>query len=443
MRTSYRSYFYVIIVAVISLQCNPAKKQTAEEKHPTGLIFASKEQLAGIPLASSPYGAGELPTFKDLSEYLPPIGNQGRQSSCVGWAAAYALKSFQEKVENKITILFSPSFIYNQINNGQDGGARFIDALNLLSQEGAARYDDMPYNENDWVTQPTQTAIENAKPFRIDYWRQVNIMDIKEVKNQVTAGYPVVIGTEVDQGFQAGKRVGATDYIWKSRQGNSIGGHAMLVVGFDDSRHAFKIMNSWGPTWGNDGFCWLDYTYFTQAVKEGYVAKDAVNTATITKTTTTTTTIDPNVNENPTEFETIKFENIRVTHNQTDPDHGNGMRITGVADIPKSMGKTFQISAHFYFTNTTTQVGSLEPPLFADVNGYAAAGTILYNIPDEGLNNYRFNIFMPYTAFNIESGSTVGGVYKRKRTYMYAVPTLFIDNFGYARGDKIEFYVEK
>jgi hypothetical protein len=50
---------------------------------------------------------------------------------------------------------------------------------------------------------------------------------------------------------------------------------------------------------------------------------------------------------------------------------------------------------------------------------------------------------MPYSAFNIESGSTVGGVYRRKRTYMYAVPTLFIDNFGYAKGDRIEFYVEK
>jgi len=216
MRTSYRNYFYVILVAIISLQCNPAKKETAEENRPTGLIFATKEQLAGIPLASSPYGAADLPTFKDLSADLPPVGNQGKQLSCVGWAAAYALKCFQEKIENKVTILFSPSFIYNQINNGQDGGSRFIDALNLLSQVGAAKFDDMPYNENDWTSQPSETVKENAKPYRIDYWRQVNIMDIKEVKNQVNAGYPVVIGTAVDQGFQAGRRTAGTDYVWKS-----------------------------------------------------------------------------------------------------------------------------------------------------------------------------------------------------------------------------------
>ena len=442
MKPRYRNYFYVVLVAAISLQCNPAKKETTEETHPTGLIFATKEQLAGIPLASSPYGAADLPAFKDLSADLPPVGNQGKQNSCVGWAAAYALKSFQEKIENRVTILFSPSFIYNQINNGQDGGSRFIDALNLLSQIGAAKYDDMPYNEFDWTTQPSETVKESAKPFRIDYWRQVNIMDIKEVKNQVNAGYPVVIGTEVDQGFQAGKRLGLTDYVWKAAIGKVIGGHAMLVVGFDDTRRAFKVMNSWGRNWGNDGYCWVDYSYFPKAVKEGYVAKDAVNTALITKPNNTKI-LDELLIEDPTEFETIKFQNIKVTHNQNDPEHGNGMRITGVANIPKGMGKTFQISTHFYNTNTNTQVVSLAPPQFADVNGYAATGTILYNIPAEGLKNYRFNIFLPYSAFSIESGKTVAGIYIRKRTMMYAIPTLFIDNFGYAKGEKIEFYVEK
>jgi hypothetical protein len=272
-------------------------------------------------------------------------------------------------------------------------------------------------------------------------------MDIKEVKNQVNAGYPVVIGTAVDQGFQAGKRNGGSDYVWKSSQGNGIGGHAMLVVGFDDSKNAFKIMNSWGTNWGNDGFCWLDYTYFTHAVKEGYVAKDAVTPTTqTTTTTTTTTTIDTNTvvpSYDPTEFKTIRFENIRVTYNQTDPTNGIGMKITGVADIPKGTGKTFQISTHFYYDNTTTQVGSLQSPQFADVNGYAATGTILYSIPPEGLNNYRFEIFMPYSAFNIPQGSYVNGVYKYQRTNMYAIPTLFIDNFGYAKGEAIRFYIDK
>ncbi len=445
MAKNYRTHFFAILfLGFISLQCNN-NRSGGQQDHLTGLIFASKDELAGIPLASSPYGAGELPSSKDLSADLPPVGNQGRQNSCVGWAAAYALKSFQEKIETRSDMRFSPAFIYNQINNGQDGGSRFIDALNLLSQQGAAKLDDMPYNESDFRTQPTQTAKENAKPFRIDYWRQVNVMDIKEVKAQLNAGYPVVIGAALDQGFKAGRSNDGAEYIWKAVAGNTLGGHAMLVVGYDDSRNAFKVMNSWGTNWGNNGFCWIDYSFFPRAVKEGYVAKDAVTPVTQTTTTTTTTT-DPNIvipNYNPTEFKKVRFENIQVTHNQTHATYGNCMRITGVADIPKGTGKTFQISTHFYYSNTTTQIGSLQSPLFADVNGYAAAGTILYKIPEEGLNNWAFEIYMPYTAFNTPVGSYVNGQYQTARTALYAIPTLFIDNFGYAKGDAISFYVDK
>ena len=119
------------------------------------------------------------------------------------------------------------------------------------------------------------------------------------------------------------------------------------------------------------------------------------------------------------------------------------MKITGIADIPKATGKTFQISTHFYLSNSTIQVGSLQSPQFADVNGYAATGTILYSIPEEGLNNWAFEIFMPYTAFNVNAGSYVNGQYQYTRTYIYAIPTLFIDNFGYAKGEPINFYVDK
>jgi hypothetical protein len=131
-------------------------------------------------------------------------------------------------------------------------------------------------------------------------------------------------------------------------------------------------------------------------------------------------------------------------HNQTDPTWGNGMKITGVANIPQGLGRTFQISVHFYFSNSVLQVGSLQSPTFADLNGYAATGTILYSIPEDGLNNWPFEVFMPYSAFNVQVGSYgANNVYQYKRTYMYAIPTLFIDNFGYAKGKQIDFYVDR
>ena len=444
----------LILVAMLYLQCDNGGSKLPD--HGTGLIFATREELRGIPFAELPQGAGQLPARFDLSTDMPAVGNQGMQNSCVGWATAYALKAYQEKQDLKQSLQFSPAFIYNQINSGRDGGSKFIDALNILSQEGAALWRDMPYSETDYLTQPTADIKLKARPYGIIAWQQVNVRDYKEVKMQVGAGNPVVFAIMTDEGFKRAEKNSQGEYIWISKTGNDVGGHAMIVVGYDDSKNAFKVMNSWGSGWGNNGYCWIDYKFFQQSAMEGYIAKDGKTnnapdntdtTTTIPTTTTTTTTIDTSVIDptyDPKKFRKADFYNIQVVHNQSDPTWGNGMKITGVANIPQGLGRTFQISIHFYFSNSVLQVGSLQSPTFADVNGFAATGTILYNIPDDGLNNWPFEVFMPYSAFNIQVGNyNANNVYQYKRTYLYAIPTLFIDNFGYAKGKQIDFYVDR
>ena len=40
-----------------------------------------------------------------------------------------------------------------------------------------------------------------------------------------------------------------------------IGGHAVLFVGYDDSKSVFKFKNSWGQSWGENGYGFLPYSY--------------------------------------------------------------------------------------------------------------------------------------------------------------------------------------
>src|SRR6185436_12595412 len=243
MIKSHLKILLIFFIVVISVQCN--NKKTKAPPYFTGLILATQEELNKIPLATAPVGAVDLPTSVDLSTDLPPVGSQGPQNSCVGWASAYALKSFQEKVELKTTTLFSPAFIYNQrLDKTRDVGMSIIEALNIISAQGAAKLDDMPYNESDNLSQPSQTAKENAKPFRIEGWRKVNILDIKEVKAQINAYYPVIIAVELDEGFKAARHDTGNEFIWKAPTGNFGGYHAMLVVGYDNSKNAFKVVNS-------------------------------------------------------------------------------------------------------------------------------------------------------------------------------------------------------
>ena len=447
MKNNFRFSAFFLLIPLIFHSCNSADKSKDKSgdksrEFPTGMLFEKQDKLSGIPLASTPFGGDELPASVDLSDKMPPVGNQGIQQSCVAWAIAYGLKSYQEKLELGQQFTFSPSYIYNQINNGLNAPTYVTDALNLLSDQGVCVMDEMPYSENDWTTKPSTLAKTDAKKFRIDFWRQVNVSDIKEVKAQLAAGYPVIIGAEVSKEFGTDGFDQKAAYVWKEA-GTSGGGHCMLLTGYNDQKGAFKVMNSWGKEWGDNGFGWIDYKLFPQVIKYGFVAKDAITTNApknpdIVDNNPVNNQKQPEIQpyNDPTAFEKIDFSSTNVQHNvpnPNDPRVGNNMKIEGRVDIPATYGRKFQIVVHIYNSSTRQQVKSLIYPTYADINGYAAGYTPVYDVTAEGFRNGTWWIDIPYSALSMPSG----------RNYFYAVPTLFVDSYGIAIGDKIEFYVDQ
>jgi hypothetical protein len=245
----------------------------------TGLNFADPAAYQSIPLASTPLH-GVLPIRADLSSNFPRPGNQGQQSSCVGWAVAYALKSYQEHVERKWDVdveehRFSPAFIYNQIRSSSDcqGGTSFIDAINLLRVQGVATLADFPYDERVCATIPSEAIRQSARQYAIADWRRVNVQDTVEIKTQIASGFPVLFGMLIDENFQ---RLGSDEIYERDETIPNGNGHALVVVGYDDNKNAFKIINSWGTGWGDGGFGWMTYSAFSRSVREGYVVQDIV-----------------------------------------------------------------------------------------------------------------------------------------------------------------------
>ena len=88
------------------------------------------------------------------SNWFPPIGNQDGEGSCVSWACAYYMKTFQEALEHAWDLsgcnwvggyyghpsvsyqdrIFSPDFVYHQVNAGVDEGSNYSDNMNLLQR---------------------------------------------------------------------------------------------------------------------------------------------------------------------------------------------------------------------------------------------------------------------------------------------------------------------
>lgn len=443
----------MILAAVFMTLLPPASGQ--DEFQPgMGLKLATPDRLRGIPLAFTPYAGEALPASVDLSPDMPPPGHQGNQNSCVGWAIAYALKSYQEKIEERRPFVtggridggrvFSPSFIYNQCNGGRNVPIIYTDAFNVLSEQGAASWADMPYKNEDFASQPSPAVRQRAGRYKIDYWRQVNTQDLKEVKAHLFAGYPVLIGAAIDQAFI--RHPAGT--IWNS-SGTAIGGHAMVVVGFDDAKRAFKLMNSWGAQWADGGYCWVDYDHFRRVVNEGYVAKDARNgPPPAADQPITPPVITPPIVRTAQAILAI----TGVIHNATFPnrtDLGYFMRIDGTLEIPAGLARTDQVVVYFYYDNGAGGPGAAVAGgdrAYADINGFAACGTQVYPVPAEGLRT-GWGSWIPYGALAVPVGQWVataqGNVYQQRETRLVAQAVLFIDNFGVARSPFIPFLVRK
>ncbi len=46
---------------------------------------------------------------------------------------------------------------------------------------------------------------------------------------------------------------------WIEDTGRVVGGHAILCVGYSLRRRAFRLQNSWGSDWGDNGRAWIDH----------------------------------------------------------------------------------------------------------------------------------------------------------------------------------------
>ena len=231
-----------------------------------------------------------LPSSVDLSEYLPPVGSQGRQGSCVAWSTTYYTKTLHEKVSRNWSLdaggsvsercvsgvarVFSPAWTYNQINGGQDRGSSIYNAMNLLVGKGAATCGRMPYDVRNYTRQPDSSAQGEAAKYTADSFTRIPCEERDALKAALAKKLPVVGGFQVTSDMY---KMGSSG-VWDSFTPPVKGGHAMAVIGYDDNkrsdrghRGAFKFVNSWGTSYGKDGFGWISYDNWVSVCKYTYV----------------------------------------------------------------------------------------------------------------------------------------------------------------------------
>jgi len=210
--------------------------------------------------------------YVDLSDEMPPVGNQHWQNCCTCWGFGYYHRTHVEFLERGWDLTDpdnqgAPAFIYNQINYGVDKGSSFSRAMALMCEQGCGTMADCPYDTSDYLTWPTEQAYRNAMAFRADsaFWFDVHDTNfVNLIRQHLANGNSCVTGIVIYDNFWDIQNYNNI-YTLADMQGNPISAHAVTIVGYDDTTStrdgsgAFRLVNSMGTAWGDSGYFWMSY----------------------------------------------------------------------------------------------------------------------------------------------------------------------------------------
>jgi len=258
-----------------------------------GILFSNPEQLEQIDqYSNNNKGYVEnLPSSISLEKYVPPIIRQ-QGGTCVSFSIYYGLSTYYNIINNttdsaeKFVFSFDPYFIYTLLNDpdkGCDQGLYMNKAMEALFEIGNKKifYPKYLLCDSKWNREDLTKTVDYTLPYRLKNFYFINPKKpgiIKATKQALYYKLPVLIGVQTTKSlapYNSDNSKGVTSNgLWNPDDNEKIdGGHAMCVIAYDDYKFggSFKMANSWGHQYGDNGYVWIKYTDYQKFVKEAYV----------------------------------------------------------------------------------------------------------------------------------------------------------------------------
>lgn len=270
------------------------KEKTEPKKKQNGKFMLKKDKYdARDYIYLCGLNAQELPKSLDLRPLAPAVYDQGEESSCsanAGCAARTMLAKDPELYLSRAFLYYNERLIGG--NTAEDCGASVRDIVKAAAKYGICLDGEMPYRPGDFATAPTKENYDAAEQYKIGSYSRIG--GITALRQALFTRYqPVLIGMEIFGGMED-MAAGTGVLPLPSRGERSLGGHAVLAVGYTDelprsvaerlppksilarlrdfvfgkkTPSGYLILrNSWGEQWGDGGYFYMPYEY----VEAGY-----------------------------------------------------------------------------------------------------------------------------------------------------------------------------
>lgn len=247
------------------------------EKKPTPRTLEHKYELQWTPdkldTRDFKYQVSQKvnPFTVDLRRFCSPIEHQGTLGSCTGQAIAGAIELLNKRNGSyrdisRLFIYYYERLILGTVN--YDSGAYIRDGIKATNHYGASLESFWPYDIKRFRQEPVVEARNDALRRKVTRYERIN--NINECFDALANGYPIIMGFKVYTSFMSTNvaKTGMMPYP-NTRREKLLGGHAVLLVGYDRRNKTFIARNSWGVSWGDKGYFYMPFSVVTNTSMSG------------------------------------------------------------------------------------------------------------------------------------------------------------------------------
>lgn len=226
-------------------------EQELRDKYKKTLVIVKSPVDTRTLKASQILPVVSLPVKTNNVELELPVKDQGDLPICAGCAGA-ADQELMDVQDIGMTYELSPMFLYNNRENTNQDGMDNLDLMKIRQKKGVCKEGLYPMGSTE---EPSQEARIDALNHRIGTYAQVDTLGA--LKTILASGRSAVTAIPV---------YNFTERMWFKRPGDILeGGHDVKSVDYNDETKKILIKNSWGTSFGKNGYIEMSYDDFELA----------------------------------------------------------------------------------------------------------------------------------------------------------------------------------